>query len=139
MSIREFVDSSGLLPPGDHEATLEEIKERLCWNQRRREIYRGLEFVSGQLRAHQVSTIWVDGSFVTSKQRPGDVDVACEVPEGGTPDNWGWCSPARHHDLKKFQRVDLHYCWPNEKPAMKNFFCEDRDGTPKGILRVLVA
>jgi hypothetical protein len=100
-------------------------------------IYSGLEFVVGELASHQVTTIWVDGSFVTSKERPGDVDVACEVPAGADTATWGWCSPQRQKDLKKVQRVHLFHCWIGQQPSIKDFFCKDRDGTPKGIIRLV--
>jgi hypothetical protein len=134
--IPAFEESTGLLPPGEYQASLAEIREVLCWNYRRREIYNGLEYVAGELRSHQVDQIWVDGSFVTSKERPRDVDVAYEVPPGADPDGWGWLSPARHNDLKKFRRVDLHQDWPGQQ-QMSKFFCQDRNGTQKGILRLL--
>jgi hypothetical protein len=134
--IPAFKESTGLLPPGEYSASLAEIREVFCWTRRRREIYDGLEYVTDKLRLRQVDQIWVDGSFVTSKDRPRDVDVAYEVPLGANPDDWGWLSPARHHDLKKYRRVDLHQDWPGQ-PSMSKFFCSDRDGTPKGILRLV--
>jgi Family of unknown function (DUF6932) len=136
MTIPAFEESTGLLPPGDHEATLAEIKARFCWNYRRREIYMGLEYVTGELRSHQVEHIWVDGSFVTSKQNPRDVDVAYGVPIGVDPDDWGWLAPARRHDLKRLRRVDLLPDWPGQ-PSIYDFFCQDRDGTKKGIVRLM--
>lgn len=131
--IPPFEEPAGLLPPGEYKASLVEIRETLCWNYRRREIYSGLEYVAGELRSYQVDRIWVDGSFVTNKERPKDVDVAYEVPRDADPDDWGWLSPGRHRDLKRFRRVDLHQDWPGQ-PRMSRFFCQDRDGTSKGIL-----
>jgi hypothetical protein len=136
MAIPQFEESSGHLPPGDHEATLAEIRDRLCWNYRRREIYRGLEYVAGELVSHSVEKIWVDGSFVTRKERPGDVDVAYEVPYSADPDDWGWLSPGRRRDLKKFHRVDLLADWPNQ-PQINRWFCSDKDGNAKGIIRLI--
>ena len=137
MAIPAFGEATGLLPPGDHEATLIEIQDRLCWNYRRREIYRGLEYVAGELISHDVETIWVDGSFVTRKERPGDVDVAYELPDGTDPDGWGWLSPGRRRDLKDVYRVHLFPDWPNQ-PQMKNFFCKDKNGHEKGIIRLIL-
>lgn len=97
MPIPSFVKPSGLLPPGDHEATLDEIKDRFCWTYRRRVIYGGLEFVTDELKSYEVTSIWVDGSFATDKARPQDVDVACDVPPGSDPNDWGY---ARHHVTK---------------------------------------
>jgi hypothetical protein len=136
MAIPPFDESTGLLPPGDHEATLIEIEGRLCWNYRRKEIYRGLEYVAGELVSHHVDKIWVDGSFVTRKERPGDVDVAYEVPEGGDPEGWGWLSPQRRGDLKKIHRVHLFPDWPGQ-PQLNRWFCSDKDGNDKGIIRLI--
>jgi hypothetical protein len=136
MVIPQFEEPSGLLPPGDHEATLAEIQARFCWNYRRREIYRGLEYVAGELVSHSVEKIWVDGSFVTKKERPRDVDVAYEVPNGADPDDWGWLSPGRRRDLKKFHHVDLLPDWPNQ-PQINRWFCSDEEGNAKGIIRLI--
>ncbi len=138
MAIPAFVAPSGALPPGEHEATLKEISSALTWNYSRRVIYSGLEFVVNELTAHSVDVIWVDGSFVTNKDRPRDVDVAYEVPSGGDPDGWGLLSPARHNDLKRYQRVDLYAYWPGQ-PQIKEFFSTDRNGAPKGIIRLVAA
>ena len=136
MSIPPFVDSTGLLPPGDHEATLDEVKERFCWNYRRRVIYNGIEFTACELTKLQVTEIWLDGSFVTNKERPRDADVAYEVPAGSDPATWGLFSPQRRRDLKQYQHVDLLHYWPGQ-PSIRDFFCEDRNGTAKGIVRLL--
>ncbi|SRR6266536_127805 len=137
MCIPGFVALTGLLPPGDHEATLAEIKDRLCWNYRRREIYNGLEYVAGELTNHHVERIWVDGSFVTNKARPNDVDVAYEVPSGADNNTWGMLSPQRRRDLKKYHRVHLLDDWPGQ-PQINRWFCKDKDGNEKGIIRLIV-
>jgi|SRR5215469_7199049 len=137
MAIPAFVESTGLLPAGDYPATLAEIKERFCWNYRRTVIYNGLEFVASELTSHQVTTIWIDGSFVTTKDRPRDVDVACEVPDCCDPTHWGLCSPSRRKDLKRFWHVDLLHYWHGQ-PPIKEFLSKDRDGTDKGIIQLLV-
>ena len=137
MGIPQFEESSGVLPPGDHEATLADVSETLCWNYSRRQIYRGLEYVAGELISHQVDKIWVDGSFTTRKERPKDVDVVYEIPLGANPDDWGWLSPRRRRDLKKIHRVDLLADLPG-KPNFYSLFCQNKDdGTPKGIIRLI--
>ena len=134
MPIPEF-EESGLLPLGDHEATLAEIRDRFCWNYRRKEIYSGLEYVTDELISHDVKNIWVDGSFTTSQERPGDVDVAYEIPVDSDPWEWGWLSPARRRDLKKIRRVDL---LPDE-PGTSTFhdYFSQVNGTLKGIIRLM--
>lgn len=136
MTIPPFVTSGGSLPPGDHEATLDEIGDRFTWNYGRKVIYNGLKFVVEQLETHSVDLIWVDGSFVTGKDRPRDVDVAYQVPAGADPDQWGLLSPVRRHDLKKYQRVDLLPYWACQQ-QIKDYFCTDRNDVAKGIIRLV--
>lgn len=136
MPIPAFVEPSGFLPPGNHAATLAEIQDRFCWNYRRKEIYKGLEYVTGELISHKVDKIWVDGSFVTKKERPGDVDVAYEVPDEADLATWGWLDPRRRSDLKKFHRVDLLPDWPGQA-QINSWFCSDQDGNEKGIIRLI--
>lgn len=127
---------AGLLPPGDHGATLKEIEDKFVYNYGRKVIYDGLIFVTDQLNANSVNAIWINGSFVTAKERPRDVDVAYEVPSGADPYQWGLLSPNRRKDLKKYQRVDLLMYWPGQA-EIKDVFCHDRNGTSKGIIRLL--
>jgi hypothetical protein len=136
MTIPPFVAPGGALPPGEHPATLKEINTRFTSNYARKQICQGLKFVVGELASHDVEIIFVDGSFVTNKERPRDVDVAYEIPDGADPWGWGLLSPARRKDLKRYQRVDLLHYWPNQ-PEIKSYFCHDRYDNPKGIIRLI--
>ena len=68
---------NGLLPPGLHEATLQEVARIFgSSNERRQRLQRGLEEVARAARSTDLFTdIIVDGSFVTNAELPGDVDV----------------------------------------------------------------
>jgi len=126
----------GQLPPGDHKATIKEVEERFTWTFGRRALYDGLVYVADNLTQRNVDIIWVDGSFVTNKERPRDVDVAYEVPDGTAPEHWGLFSPIRRHDLKKYMRVDLLPYWPGQDD-IKQIFCHDRNGSEKGIIQLI--
>lgn len=69
-------DESGNLPPGVHEADWIEVVQRFNWTGRRRELLVGLEAALEPLREAGCSRVFVNGSFVTSKDEPGDIDVA---------------------------------------------------------------
>jgi hypothetical protein len=68
-------DDEGLLPPGEHEADWEEFSERFGWNERRRSLLLGLGQVIQILKEADCQRIWIDGSFVTTKEEPGDFDA----------------------------------------------------------------
>lgn len=69
-------DDLGNLPPGVHGATWDEIVRRFGWTSRRRDLLAGLKVALGPLREAGCRRVFVNGSFVTDKNEPGDIDVA---------------------------------------------------------------
>ena len=73
-----------VLPAGIHQASLAEIETAFATNPWRRELFAGLVDASRRLRRAGCLTIYLDGSYVTGKPRPGDYD-ACWDPNGVDP------------------------------------------------------
>ncbi len=69
----------GLLPEGVHPATLEEVLERFGGNERREQLLTGLIEALRLLRAAGCRRVYVNGSFVTSKERPNDIDACWDI------------------------------------------------------------
>lgn len=99
--IPEF-DENGNLPPGVHFCEWEEFVDRFGTTDLRLRLMRGLQMAMQQLKAAGCRTIYINGSFVTSKSDPGDFD-AC----------WDW------------EDVDINYL-RREAPKLLNFY--DRAG-----------
>ncbi len=76
--IPEF-NATGLLPEGIHSATLDEVRERFGDNERRRQLLAGLVEALRLLRAAGCWRVYINGSFVTSKERPNDIDVCWDI------------------------------------------------------------
>ncbi|MEO9900377.1 MULTISPECIES: hypothetical protein [Alphaproteobacteria] len=70
-----------VLPSGVHAASLEDLAATFANNKWRRELFDGLVLASGKLRSAGCLTIYLDGSYVTGKPKPGDFD-ACWDPNG---------------------------------------------------------
>ena len=68
----------GNLPPGVHWATWAEIFDRFGATQWRRDLLRGLRAALEALRITGCQTVYLDGSFVSSKLVPGDFDACWE-------------------------------------------------------------
>ena len=142
MTIPPLQDAAGgyrYLPAGDHEATLDEVEQAFGSSTfKRRELMKGLRDVVGKLRELGVETIWVDGSFVSSKERPGDVDVIYVRPDGADTTLWGLLAPARRDAAMKYFRCHLWEYPSYGKHAggtpktIKQFFETDDDDVPKG-------
>jgi hypothetical protein len=91
-------DENGVLSQ-DYEVTLEEIRNSLLvtgpelmpsdWNISRRQwLVNNLEILVRQLWSAGIETVYVDGSFVTSKGIPGDIDACFQC------DSLDWTSGA---------------------------------------------
>ena len=78
-----LVDSTPwkLLPSGIHLATLSEVAEVYGMNPVRRRQFAGLVRACEALASAGCRTLFLDGSYVTGKLRPGDYD-ACWDPTG---------------------------------------------------------
>ena len=72
--IPDLDTSTGALPPGNHQATLEQIGRRLGFTPRRQWLLRGLRAAVEAFWAAGIDEIYVGGSFCTEKPDPGDID-----------------------------------------------------------------
>ena len=70
---------NGYLPPGIHDATWQQVAQRLATNSHRRTLLQGLIQAARSLRQSGCQKIYLDGSFATDKQLPADYDVAWET------------------------------------------------------------
>jgi hypothetical protein len=70
------------LPPGMHPCTLVEVEARFVYNEQRQKVWRYFMYVLDRIKdlGRRVNEILIDGSFVTGRELPGDVDAACLVP-----------------------------------------------------------
>jgi hypothetical protein len=74
---------SNFLPIGVHECTIEElVSSPFCSNERRRELVQKLtSYITNLHRVGITGWIILDGSFVTSKELPGDIDIILVLVE----------------------------------------------------------
>ena len=78
------LEEHGLLPVGVHDCTLEEIKLRFGafhGSDRRPQLFMKLTVLIGEAQAAQFArNLLVDGSFVTAKADPNDIDLVLVLP-----------------------------------------------------------
>ncbi len=77
--IPDFVD--GCLPAGIYHAARADVEAKLGWNEHRRLLLAGFGRGVSSLAAAGCTAVWLDGSFVTTKEHPEDFD-ACWDTEG---------------------------------------------------------
>jgi hypothetical protein len=141
--IPEF-DERGCLPPGEHAATWDELTERFGGNSVRQKLLEGLARVIPLLQHADCSRLWLNGSFITTKEEPADID-AC----------YDRCDISRLdlrlypvHGLQRREQKRDFGCevFPAEAIAeldssglpcsFRNFFQKDRNESPKGIIEL---
>ena len=76
--IPEF-NQSGLLPEGIHWADMDEIKKRYGQNGHRQRLLSGLGRALVSLHMAGCAALYLDGSFVTAKEDPGDYDACWDA------------------------------------------------------------
>ena len=75
--IPQFI-ALGLLPEGVHKASWSEVESRLGKTATRKRLLEGLLSGLRALEAAGCTKAYLDGSFVTTKPQPGDIDVCYE-------------------------------------------------------------
>lgn len=138
--IPSFARDTGNLPPGVHDATWNEVKTRFGGSSRRKHLLRGLEQVLRQLGAAGCASVLLDGSFVTAKAEPNDYDGAWET-KGVDPNLLDQVLLDFSNARTAMKKKHGGEMFPAGSPAapgktFREFFQQDREGRPKGIVRI---
>ncbi len=141
MDIPEF-DFNGNLPPGEHSATWSELVARYGYNQRRLAIVGDLKRWLVHVQAAGCRTAWIDGSFVCAKESPGDYDACWDL----TGVDYTLIAPCllnrteiEANLIKKTFGGDIRPDRASPPASIQHYFKfyqSDRDGRPKGIVRL---
>lgn len=138
----EFTEH-GLLPPGIHETDFGELEEKMGWSRRRLELLEGLQSALELMAASGVRCVYLDGSFVTDKDRPNDIDGCYDLEASANAEELEAMapifppSPANRAKAKELYGVDFFPAAATElgsgQPFLR-FFQKDRQGRERGVL-----
>ncbi len=142
--IPDFVNVSAsapwpVLPPGIHDATLEEVAARFATTPHRTWLFGGFARVVEALRRAGCSTIFLDGSFITAKPHPGDFDGLWDLngvdPNQLDPVLLDFDNMRAAQKAKYFGEMFLMQL-PHQ-PGLLPFFQKDKfSDAPKGVVRI---
>jgi hypothetical protein len=142
--VPQFTDE-GLLLPGIHETDLEELGEKMGWSRKRSELLEGLEKALELMASCGVERVYLDGSFVTDKDRPNDIDGCYDLAGDVTAEDVRRLAPifppnpSNRAEAKRRFGVDLFPAAATElgsgQPFLR-FFQTDREGRERGVLSV---
>lgn len=85
MAITPITEDAPILPIGLHIVSLEDLEEicvrRFTGSTTRNQLMTGLRYVVERLMGCGITAdIWINGSFLTEKQNPNDVDMVLRIP-----------------------------------------------------------
>lgn len=137
--IPPFDPTTGLLPPGIYESSWDELVTRYGGTPRRQALLAGLASGIEALRRARCRRPYIDGSFVTAKEEPGDFDVCWESAgvEGRLLDPVLLLFAQGCAAQKAAYGGEFFIAESTADPHGTRylaFFQHTRDGTPKGII-----
>ena len=89
MIVIPYLNEHGLLPEGVHNCSVPEMTARFGWNEHRQGLLLSFEaFLRNEVRAVFDHPVYADGSFVTDKEHPEDIDVALDLLAATDADKW---------------------------------------------------
>ncbi len=137
----DFLLENGDLPPGIHWSEWKEFENRFGINPHRRKLLKGLKAAIASLRKAGCPAIYIDGSFVTSKELPNDFD-GCWSIEGVDAELLDPVlldfSNGRAAQKEKYRGELFPAEWieGGSGKTWLEFFQQDRNGKPKGIVGI---
>ncbi len=133
-------DERGFLPKGVHHATWEQFRQRYSITPHRTQLIGRLEKLARHHAAVGCRALYVDGSFITKKERPGDYD-ACWDPSGVKHDRLDpllmLADEASKAEIARKYGGDIRISslsFGDFNGRYLEFFQQDRDGKQKGIV-----
>lgn len=128
------LQANGTLPPGIHSATIDEVFVAFpAINEQRKILNESLQCAVDELRQFdQTLTIYIDGSYITSKLEPNDVDLLIITAQHDTQTILAYLD-----QVCPVEAVSLGvYVEPQAPNFMLNFFTTTRAGQAKGIIEL---
>lgn len=139
--IPEFTNQ-GLLPPGVFFSTWDEISARFGFSDQRIRLLKGLKAALTALATAGCHQAYLDGSFVTAKESPGDFDACWE--EAGVdatkldPVFLSFDNQRLQQKLKYGGEMFPASAWADSSgsPFVRFFQIHKENGEPKGIIAI---
>lgn len=135
--------ANGNLPKGIHVMLIEEFETKFGSNSHRKKLIEGLKRGMSHLKDCGCKTIFIDGSFVTTKEMPGDFDACWDSDGVDFPKLVSQYSTLVDFDDHRKNQKNLYFgeffpasiITDGGVPFIA-FFQKDKNGDPKGIVQI---
>ena len=120
------LNQNGLLPRGVHDCTLDEIAGSFAGNPHRKRLFQNLvACLEQEIRPVFVHPIFVDGSFVTDKDDPEDVDIVLDLKEASDEQKFRGLMFMKEKQSRFFRTYNVHFLVNVDAPGfpdLSSFF-----------------
>ena len=107
------LDKHGLLPHGIHDCTLAEIGQTFGRNSHRQQLFQHFtNCLKIEIRPSFDNLIYVDGSFVTDKDQPDDIDIVLDLRNTSDGRKWQGLMFMSTHQNRLLREYRIHF-WVN--------------------------
>ena len=131
---------NGELPPGEHQASLDDIEARYgVSTDCRKLLMQGLQKAARNFELSGVSTLWINGSFITDKEEPNDIDGCWEYTSAIDTKKLDPVFLGSRKEIKKKYGLDFfiaNFIEAGSGLPFPKFFQVNSNGDPKGIIVV---
>lgn len=133
-----------VLPPGIHPTSIDEIEDTFAYTPHRRILFGGFCRATDALHAAGCQLVYLDGSFTTSKNHPGDFDACWDItnvdPNKLDPVLLNFDNKRAAQKAKYGGELFISVTQAAKGIQFLDFFQRDRfSGMSKGILSVQLA
>lgn len=130
----QFDEFGYITPPEVHVLTLAEFERIFVFDSGRERLFRRLMDLIEDLKKLSSARfyLWVDGSFVTKKRVPRDIDIVVFFEETFLNVAFQYLIRVR----RKFEPdLDIFFASPKTEKRWQEFFTSDRAGRLKGFIQ----
>jgi len=136
------LQESGELPLGEYQASLDEIETIFGTStDRRKLLMRGLREAARNFEISGVKILWIDGSFITDREEPNDIDGCWEYTSTVDIEKLDPVFLGSRDEMKNKYGLDFFIANIIEAGSglpFPKFFQVNRDGDSKGIIFVIL-
>ncbi len=118
------LNSHGLLPPGVHDCLVGEIDSAFTWNPHRQDLFnKFVACLSHEIRPRFPDPLIFDGSYVTDKDLPDDIDVVLDLSAASKAHAYDGLIFMRTEQPRLMSDYRIHF-WVNLPGLGHNDFCD---------------
>ena len=133
--MRMQFDKNGNLE-GDKEISLDELRSSFGYNEKRELLVNNFIGTAERFKKIGCETIYIFGSFTTSKEEPNDIDICADISDVDEK-AFSHFDLADMYELARVKKyLSVHILYKLYDDRIFTFLKRDREGNTRGIIKI---